>query len=409
MRRTVVVRWFAYTNFERYTLPGHNLVDRYDTTRYDFNVKPRDKWDYQGINEKLTSSSTFNDAEGRGMFNTGFRATNETCNDGSYGGSFENCKNHKKLHEYFDEYTKPGTNEKVNAAMAVHEQWNSKYFYYPGEATTRNRPAFRSVPHEMLNRATWYQPFHMFKEFNKVSTLHRNRAQNPMWPPPGYRISPLETRRRFLYGIEEPGIVTEMERFSWWQCWRDNNLRYGFMEFFGMLLLWYQIYVNARCSRQHLNIRAMSGNLHYPGRAPIRAWGEPKDWTKGNFYWQEPAETFHNASEFWYYQRARMGLHELRTSGDVEADIKAKIEASNRKEIDHAPVNYGDAGVVTKWGTTARRTETLKPWEIRDRLAQKEIGVLKIFGRWNGQDRRDTPRTSEANPRGTWDGIPVRD
>ena len=397
--------WYAYSNLERYVLPGHNLVDRYDTSKYEFNVAPRDKWDYQGVNEKLTSQSVFNNVEDRDQFD-GPRQTNETCTEGSYGGHFGNPKKHKKLHEYFDEYTKPGATEheqKVMAAKAVHEQWGSKFFYYPGEASTRNRPSFRSVPHEILNRHTWYNAFSLFKEMNKCMTLHRNRAQNPMWPPPGYRIAPMETRRRFLFGIEEPGIVTEFERFSWWQCWRDNNLRFGPAEFLAMLLMWYQMYVNAKCSRQHLNIRAMSGNLHYPGRSWLRSYGEPQDWTKGNFYWQEPAETFHNASEFWYWHKMRMGLHELRTTGDAEAEIQAKIEASN-EAARHAP----RPGQVQTWGTTKRRTELLKPWEIKNHLTNKEISLFKVFGRWDGQDRRTEPRTSETNPKGTWEGMKLR-
>ena len=42
------------------------------------------------------------------------------------------------------------------AAIAVREQWDADEFYYPGEKWKRNRPSFRSVPAELLNKQSWY-------------------------------------------------------------------------------------------------------------------------------------------------------------------------------------------------------------------------------------------------------------
>ncbi|CCW59985.1 unnamed protein product [Phytomonas sp. EM1] len=272
-----------------------------ENLRY-FTDRPRDKWDYHRVDENINSSSEFRSTEGRESFFQGQREDNSTINEGSL-----HTPRHYRLYEYFDEYTKPGTNTKVAAAQAVKEQWDAKEFYYPGEAWKKNRPGFRSVPKELLNRQTWYHWSDTIVKWDEIQPTMRTRSWNPDWPPPGYHVPKLQCKKEFHFGVEEDGLVSEVERYNWYRSWIDNNLRAGWLEIPLFMMLFGTLYYLARNAMSVTCMRSVMSNMFYPGRHMIRPFGVPRDWENECFWWQQPLEDFPNQGEVWYMNQSRFG------------------------------------------------------------------------------------------------------
>ncbi len=308
---TQVRHWTAFIYHSahqgRTKYPGKGTpADTEELKARQYYPKSRQQWDYERINEYVTHQSEFTKMENRPDFD-GPREAGYPDVD-SY--AYTNPPQFKKLHEYFDDYTQPGMDPKVAAARAVQEQWDSESFYYPGEAYQRNRPGFRSVPKEMLNKQTWY----FFSDFifkqNEMQAISRPRQFNPMWPPPGYKVPKLACRRDFVFGVEEPGLVHEIERYYWYKMWWENNLRHGPMEFWLWIGLLCACYFTARYHQAYYwKQRVMFGNMWYPGRSLIRAFGEPRNAEEG-WWWQRPLEDkswFPEQGLVWYYSEVRFG------------------------------------------------------------------------------------------------------
>ena len=257
----------------------------YDNIRY-FNTKPRDKWDYDRIDEQINQSSEFRDKTNREQFFEGPRKDNSNLNSGGM-----HTPHHYRLYEYFDEYTKPGVNKKVAAALAVEEQWK-KTEQFPSETFVKDRPGFRSVPKEILHRNTYYSHFLMLDNAEKVWTEHRPRAWCPHWPPPGYKMQRMQCKKEFTFGVEEVSLVAEIERFNWYKAWQETNTRLGWRECLavvtnGISFIWFQ-----RNHGELTVMRAHMSGMMYPGRFFIRSNGTPKDWETGSFWFQKPLKEF---------------------------------------------------------------------------------------------------------------------
>lgn len=302
LRRTSVAGYHFYVGFNRYALPGDPRVTKAEVDSWKFETKSRSQWDYQGINERVTAASEFGNMRARPDFE-GPRADNSTL----HAASLRSDQPHfKKLHEHFDEYCQPGTNKKVAAALAIKEFWDADNFYYPGETYRRNRPSFRSVPAELLNKQSWYHWSDCYLKWHEISATSRSRQfTSPMWPPPGYKKPIFQTKREFVFGVEEPGLMSEVERWSWARAWHEANNRMGPWEIIAWgitLLVMYHMMREMGCNQKW---KSMHANQYYPGRQFIRSWGEPKDWDKENWWWQEPLETFPNQGEVWYFTNQR--------------------------------------------------------------------------------------------------------
>ena len=243
---------------------GNQPIDSDYMKEKVFWTKGRDQWDYNKINESVTKQSTFGSFEERTDFGRDSKSAFEKGpRDYDYQdmqkGMFKNpTKNVKQLHEYFDEYTQPGVNEKMAAAEAVKEHWDSENFYYPGESWKRNRPAFRSVPKEVLNKETWYSLIHLVSNWEKVPTMLRPRAFNPRWPPPGFRLPKYPERKDMYIGLDHPEIVHELERHYWYMMWRVRNFRMGGGDLLWWLLIIYVFYYSMRnCAMEHQMMKMM--------------------------------------------------------------------------------------------------------------------------------------------------------
>jgi hypothetical protein len=299
MRRTQIAAYHYYVGVTRFNLPGNPRVTKREIEETKFEPKTRAQWDYNGIDERLTSVSEFGNMAARPDFD-GPRPDNTTLN--VLGGSYKSDVPHfKKLHEHFDEYTKPGSNPKLEAARAVCEHWDASHFYYPGEAWQRNRPSFRSVPAELLNKQTWYHWTDMYTKWHEIVATTRSRQYNPIWPPPGYTKPKFQTKREFVFGVEEPGLLSEIERWSWARGWHENNNRHGPFEILGWAFLLSCMYHNMRENGAQMKWKTMHANQYYPGRQLIRSWGEPNDWETEVWWWQQPLENFPNQGELWYF------------------------------------------------------------------------------------------------------------
>ena len=121
MRRTNINLWLPFMNLNMmgiWKLPGKSMPigNKQDLERIKFfNTKSREKWDYQGIDEKITSQSQFKDMSQRDSFD-GPRPDHKV----TYRASMDsNQPEYKRLHEHFDEYTKPGIDKKVAIAQSV--------------------------------------------------------------------------------------------------------------------------------------------------------------------------------------------------------------------------------------------------------------------------------------------------
>lgn len=327
MRRSGLHLWVALVGgANRWVLPGEGepVHTKQQVEGWKFHTKSRQEWDYNGIDERINAQSQFRDTSQRPTFETGPRPDNTT----AFTASYYNPPHVKKLHEYFDDYTRPGTDAKAEAARAVSEHWDAKEFYYPGEAWQRNRPSFRSVPAELLNRQTWYHWTEMISKAHEIFPTFRPRMWNPIWPPPGYKVAKLQTKREFQYGNDDPGLIQEAERWFWHKSWLENNVRQGPWEFVGYFLFgWWFISV-ATWDQFDLKRKAMFSNQYYPGRQIVRSVGEPKDWEKENWWWQEPLEMWPNQGEIWFMGAVRWKYFNHVKKQEEAEKMKAALSAA---------------------------------------------------------------------------------
>lgn len=331
--------WLPMMNanlFGRWRLPGDSMPyarkDDLDRIKY-FETKSRSQWDYQGIDERVTKLSQFADMSQRDAFD-GPRPDNEQCFH--YTLSSYNPK-YKKLWEYFDEYTEGPLNPdgsrgkkydpKVAAAIAVREQWDADEFYYPGEKWKRNRPSFRSVPAELLNKQSWYHWIDLAYNMNELATTYRERKFNPQWPPPGYKMPAYNVagNRQFIFGADEPSLISEIERWFWFRNWFENNMRQGPWEYLGYFCFCFFFWCVTRSQGSQTRFRAMLHNMYYPGRSLVRAFGEPKDWATERWWWQEPLETWPNQGEIWYLGEIRWKYINLKKKEDQEDKLRQEL------------------------------------------------------------------------------------
>jgi hypothetical protein len=316
--------YFQFANFHGWSLPygaKQSNVTKEDlqSFRY-FNTRSRKQWDYNRIDENITSNSEFKDRTGRETFDYGMREDNSNVNSGSM-----HTPSHYSLHDHFDAYTKPGIDKKFAAAVAVKEQWDAEEFYYPGEAWQRNRPGFRSVPKELLNRDTWYHWTDMWTKLDEVQSTNRTRSWNPQWPPQGYKVPRLSCKKEFIHGAEEPGLVAEVERYYWYRMWAEGNIRTGPRDIFLFGFVFLIFYYYARQAMDVNSMRSMYSNLHYPGRNAIRPFGTPKDWETGCFWWQKPLEEFPNQGEIYHMNGMRFGYMRYLEKRDEREKIEAQL------------------------------------------------------------------------------------
>eukprot|EP00760_Papus_ankaliazontas_P035650 PhM_4_TR7954/c0_g1_i1/m.2957 len=310
--------WFAGNG--EYRLPGTPIVNKEEVRNWKWDNKAREPFGYNRVDDHVNDTSEFR--KPRDSFTNGPRECNEMANDWSYG----NPKKYKRLHEYFDEYSKPGTNPKVEAVRAVKEYWDASEFYYQGETWKRNRPSFRSVPQEILNKQTWYHYTQWVTTYNKYATTARPRATNPLWPPPGYKLPEFVTEKKFLWGCEDPGLVAEIERWMWHRMWFENVSRVGPWEIGPFLFGLYWGYYNMRSMQDYLNMLKVFSGLYFPGQHMVRAFGEPKDPIKEGWWWQKPLEEWPNQGDIWYLKNCRFGYIDYVKKRDEER-AKAKAEA----------------------------------------------------------------------------------
>lgn len=286
--------------------PGQCIATKAGIESTKYNTKSRQQWDYNKIDERITAQSEFTKMDDR----PDFGGPREQDGFSMYSYMYKNPPNTKKLHEHFDAYTQPGSDPKLEAARAVKEHWDAETHYYPGEAWQRNRPSFRSVPKELLNKQTFYHWTDFFTKQEQMQTTLRPRTWNPIWPPPGYKVPKMVCKREFVFGVEEPGLVHEIERWYWHRNWFENNCRQGPWEIPLFFMLCYTLWYAARRNEWYFNMRMMMSNMWYPGRHGIRNFGEPADPNTDRWWWQEPLE---NRKEFpehaltWYLNEIRFG------------------------------------------------------------------------------------------------------
>lgn len=266
-----------------------------------FATKSRKQWDYNRIDENISSFSEFRKMHNRPDFD-GPRENNYP----AHNASMKNPPGTKKLFEYFDEYTKPGSDKKLMAAMAVQEQWDAENYYYPGESWEHNRPAFRSVPKEICNKMTTYRMSDFVKNFENIQASTRNRAWNPMWPPPGYKLPEFTTKREFAFGSEDPGLVAEVERWYWHKMWHEANIRLGFYELIGVVFSLYLSYFIAKNHMSNYNLLSVVGNQWYPGAHFVTSFGEPTH-EGGKFWWQTDMKDWPVQIQFHTMREMRYG------------------------------------------------------------------------------------------------------
>jgi hypothetical protein len=321
MRHTPTRLFMPFVGPHRFQMPADAVTDKETVRKTQFYPKTRAQWDYQGIDEKITEASEFVNYRGRDEYINGPRM------DNSGQGEYTQQPHHKQLHEYFDDYTKPGRNAKVEGIRAAQEHWDTKSFYYPGEASVRNRPAFRSVPAELLNTRTRYHWSETITKQEEISSEERTRSWNPTWPPPGYKKPKLWTKREFVFGVEEPGLLSEIERWYWFKMWFESNVRNGVYEIGPWMFLAWLLWYTAKTSQSNMKMQTMFANMNYPGRQYIRSFGEPNDWEKEVWWWQRPLDEFPNQGEVWYHERIRHGYINHIKARDAEEKLAAELAA----------------------------------------------------------------------------------
>jgi len=313
---------FQFANFHGWTLPyggKQTKVTKEDlqNMRY-FNTRSREKWDYNRIDETINASSEFRDRTNRPDFD-GTRVDKEGVEGHTH------TPGHYRLHHHFEEYSKPGIDPKFGAAMAVKEQWDADEFYYPGDAWKKNRPGFRSVPKEILNKQTWYHWTDTIFKMDEVQTTYRCRSWTPNWPPPGYKVPKLQCQKKFEFGVEDPSVVAEVERYYWYRSWIDNNLRSGPKESILILVGAFLFWAVSRDANDQWVQLSMFSNMYYPGRTLIRSFGTPKDWETDCFWWQRPLEEFPNQGEVWHMSETRYGYMRYIEKRDERERLEAQL------------------------------------------------------------------------------------
>jgi hypothetical protein len=305
-------------------LPGNSMPigdsHKLKNIKY-FNTKSRSQWDYQGIDEKITNQSQFKDLSQREDFN-GPRKDHQV----TYHYSLDsNGHGYTRLHEYFDEYTQPGIDKKAAIARSVKEHWDADEFYYPGETWRRNRPSFRSVPQELLNKQTWYHWIDLAYNLNELAVTYRNRMWNPQWPPPGHKMPKFNTTREFVFGVDDPALVAEIERWYWFRNWFENNMKQGPWEWLGYFMFGVWFWATVRSQHCNTKYKAMLANMYYPGRQAFRSFGEPKDWATERWWWQEPLETWPNQGEVWFCGEMRWKYINMKKKEDAETKLRDEL------------------------------------------------------------------------------------
>ena len=312
---------FTYSSFNHWQLPcgaSDTNVSKADLDRRTYNkTKSRTQWNYTRIDETVNMNSQFRDSSKRPDFD-GPREDNSQFHKGGVHGT----PKHYRLSDWFDEYSKPGSNKKIMALEALKEQWDADEFYYPGETWKKNSPAFRSVPKELVNKQTWANKEVLSKSPEIFATL-RNRPFHPQWPPPGMKIPRMNAKKEFEFGIEDPALVAEVERYAWYRSWVDANCRMGPREIFIFLstiaVMWFWM----RYSRSNTLMYTKMANLWYPGRSLVRAFGEPIDPNVDCFWWQEPTHTFPNKGVVYWLGN----IHTCYIDHLKERDEKELLEA----------------------------------------------------------------------------------
>eukprot|EP00759_Apiculatamorpha_spiralis_P039954 PhF_6_TR38666/c0_g1_i1/m.57839 len=301
MRRTSTVNFMSWwASRHKYRLPGTPHVTKEEVRTWKFNNK-REPFGYNSVDDMMSTTSEFRKPRSE-QFYTGPRPNNE--GTGYWKAQYTNFDGTSQLHDHFDEYVK-ASNKPVAAAKLVREYWDQEEFYYQGEPWKKNRPSFRSVPQEMLNRETWYNWVHFIKGWPTYLSMQRPRQQNPMWPPPGYTLPPWTTKKVFQFGADDPGLIMELERWAWHRTWFENTYRTGMNELlvwiFCLSFMWYC----CRSGQEHLNMKKVVAGLYFPGQHSVRAFGEPEDPIKEGFWWQQPLETWHNQGDIFFFRDVR--------------------------------------------------------------------------------------------------------
>ncbi|EPY29638.1 hypothetical protein STCU_04383 [Strigomonas culicis] len=318
---------FQFASFHGWTLPyGHKSTrvtkEELENLKY-FSSRPKDKWDYHRVDENINASSEFRKTEGRDeFFSRHARTTLPPTTAASIPRQRTASTSTLTSHEAW-------RGPKVAACYAVTEQWDAEEFYYPGEAWQKNRPGFRSVPKELLNRQTWYHWSDTIFKWDEIQPTIRTRSWNPDWPPPGYHMPKLNCKKEFEFGCEDEGLVSEIERYNWFRSWGDNNMRAGWMEIPLFIMLFGTLYYLARQSQTVNLYRAVASNMYYPGRYMIRPFGSPTDLENDCYWWQKPLEEFPNQGEVWYMNQSRYGyIQHLQKRDAREKELAAAEEAA---------------------------------------------------------------------------------
>lgn len=310
MRRTQSqLNWVPYMFFgvHDWKIPKqiYDSSDKYTNhwRTKQFNTKSREQWDYNRVDESINNFSEFRKLHNRPEFLSGPRDSNWT----AHNASMKNPPNTKKLHEYFDEYTKHGTNQKVMAAVAVREQWDADNSYYPGESWEHNRPAFRGAPKEICNKQTTYKAKDMLVNAPEGTSASRPRAWNPMWPPPGYKLPAYGTKREFTFGCEDPGLIAEVERWYWHKMWADANIRAGGFELFGFAVIMFIFWWGAKNHMSNWMMQTVTENQWYPGAHFVTAFGESTEVEGGKFWWQTDMKDWPEQHSIYVMRNMRFG------------------------------------------------------------------------------------------------------
>lgn len=310
-RRTYV--GFKFSSIHAWKLPyGANStkVTKEELNATKYNTKSREQWNYNRVDDTVNAFSEFRKVDHRPDF-SGLREhtlLNDTHTPQEY-----------RLMDHFDEYTKPGSDRKYQAACAVKEQWDADESYYPGEQWQRNRPGFRSVPKEILNRQSWYHWRTMFKNFDEIQATIRTRSWNPNWPPPGMKLPTFNTKKEFAYGADDPALMAEADRFAWFLSNVEYNFRVGFYEyiltFFAALLVW----VETRYRFRQVQMRSQTNGMWYPGRVLVSPYGSITNLDEV-YWWQRPLTEFKNQGEVWFHNQVRYGYaNHLKKRDEMEA------------------------------------------------------------------------------------------
>lgn len=312
---------YTYQTLHQWNLPDRSRTDT-DVSAEDlrnlkfFNTKSRQQWDYNRVDDTVNGFSEFRKTSHRPDF-SGMRE--ETV--------LHDLHTPKKysLHDHFDEYTKPGADRKYQAACAVKEVWDAAESYYPGEQFKRNRPGFRSVPKEILNKQTWYHWSDFLGKWDEINATVRTRSWNPNWPPQGLEVPVLETRRRYKWGGDHPGLMNEQDRFSWYNASHDQNVRIGFVELCisiaVLIVLWYE----NKYRYLRLIFISQQNGMWYPNRVLMATGGSIQRSLEEDYWWQRPISEFSNQGEFWYQNEVLFGYINHLKRRDAREEIEAAL------------------------------------------------------------------------------------